>query len=235
MSDAIVCGFWDAESGLAGIAWALAGASGCVLRRPDETPEVAAAAIAGDDEPAVRIEAGGETVEAKLKPRSKPSPLPGFEAEAALVRAAVKGGAVRKAKCEGYVIRWAADPTEAAGLLRHLALPAAEDSVLIAISSAEPGAPDHSAEACSAWLLDPEGGSAAYPEALVSTQYDAAGLQTRVGVELWSGEDDAPPMRGAGTVAGGATALDGVSAALLDSSVEGHRGAGGYLIWRRQA
>jgi hypothetical protein len=232
MSD-VVCGFWDAESGLAGLGWSLAGSPGGLLLDDGVVSPASGVEASADGKSAtLRMESRGGTLEAQLKARSGPSPLPGSEAQAALCRAAVRAGGGRKAKCDGHLTSWASDPTASAGVMRHLVLPAGDDSLLIAISRAEPGAADHSAEASAAWLLDSEGGVATYPEALISTQYDGEGRQTRLGLELWGTEEEAPPMRAAGTAAGDAISEGGLTAALLRTSAEGFAGIGGSLIWR---
>jgi hypothetical protein len=233
MSDAVVCGFWDTESGLAGLGWSLAGsAGGLVLRDGAVIPASDVDASADGSSPALRLSAPDESFEVELKPRSGPSALPGAEAEAATCQARVRVDGGRRQKCEGHLTRWAGDPTASAGVFRHLAVPSADGALLVSIARAEPGAPDHAAEASAAWLIDPEGGVAAYPEALVSTQYDADGAQTRVGLELWGTEEDAPPLRAAGTAAGEGLRQGNVTAALLRTSAEGHAGVGTSVIWR---
>ena len=117
--------------------------------------------------------------------------------------------------------------------MRHLVIPAPNDGLLVFSARRDPGADDHSAERGLAWRLDPEGHASPFAEALLSTQYDDAGRQTRAGLELWPGESDSPPHRAAGVVLGGQVANgERVSAALLHSSAEGTTGLGSYLIWR---
>ena len=59
---------------------------------------------------------------------------------------------------------------------------------------------DHGDETVAAWLLDPEGGVSPFGEALLSTQYDdAAGSRRARASSCGRQEDDAPPMRAAGT------------------------------------
>ena len=68
---------------------------------------------------------------------------------------------------------------------------------------------------------------AAYPEAFLSTQYDPSGRQTRAGLELWGGEEDAPPMRAAGTRLGAAPdPAGGVTRGPAPHLGRGHGGPG---------
>ncbi len=80
-------------------------------------------------------------------------------------------------------------------------------------------------------MLDSKGEANPFGEALISTEYDAAGRPTRAGLELWPVESDAPPGRAAGTRMGGVEE-ERTAAALLDAAVEGFRGIGSYLLWR---
>jgi hypothetical protein len=230
---AIVCGFRDAEGGLAGLAWTLGGASGGLVTLDGARTEAGEAEVTDDGKATtVRIETPGGTVDAELKPRTAPVALEGAGAEAAPGRATVRVDGGRKLKCEGHLTRWDDGALASGGLLRHVAVPAAEEAVLFVIARGDAGAPNHADEAASAWLVAPDGGVVAYPEALVSTQYDGAGTQTRVGLELWPDEDDGPPMRAAGTALGDAARTGGATAVLLQTSAEGHKGVGGYLIVR---
>lgn len=240
MSAAAVCGFWDEESGLAGLGWDLPGArSGLLLT--DGAVIAADCELEADGKTATLIlRADGASAEAALKPRLAPSPLASDATgstrtapEGASCSATVRVDGGGKVRCEGHLTRWGSDPTAPAGILRHLALPASEGGLLIALASAAPGTGSHAEESAAAWLLDPDGGRADYPEALLSTQYDGRGLQTRAGLELWGAAEDGPPMRAAGTALDGASAQDGgVSAAIMRTSAEGFEGLGSYLIWR---
>jgi hypothetical protein len=175
------------------------------------------------------------TVEPRSAEGAEP---PGGALEAAICTATIRSkGWGRTFQSPGHLSRWAADPLEGAGLFRHLAVEAAEGSLLLLCSRGAPGAKNHSEEEAAAWLLEPEGGAVTFGEAFLSTQYDEAGRQTRAGLELWpEGEEQttrAAATRAAGTRLGGTGAADpGVTAALLRCSTEGTEGLGGYLIWR---
>ena len=229
----VVCGFWDEAAKLAGLGWTLGGSSAGVLARGDEVAP-ATAEIAADGDTTLVLEATDARVEAKLSPRPAAASLNGDGTEsascAATVRIEADGGAI---ECAGHLTRWGADPTSGAGVLRHLTLPAADGGLLVVLARGEAGASGHDAESSSAWLLDSGGGTSRYPDAFLSTQYDGDGRQTRAGLELWSGENDAPPMRAAGTLLGNAPdPAGGVTAALLRTSAEGTPGLGSYVIWR---
>ena len=237
----LVCGFWDEASGLAGLGWTLGGSSGGLLLGEDQVAP-AAAQIEDQGETALLLEARGSQVRAELRPRPSPSPLAGANGAGSLagegesapcVASVTGGGAKRTLECPGHLTRWAADPTDGAGVLRHLALQAPEGGLLVVLTRGDAGAESHGAESSSALLLDPEGGASSYSEAFLSTQYDPGGRQSRAGLELWGAEDGAPPMRAAGTRLGDAPeAAGGVTAALLRTSAEGTPGLGSYLIWR---
>jgi hypothetical protein len=135
-------------------------------------------------------------------------------------------------ECQGFVTRWATDPLAGAGVLRHLAMPAADGGVLVVLGRAETGA-GFAEEDSSALLLDSDGGATSFPDAWLSTQYDDGGRQTRAGLEMWNAEPDTPPMRAAGTLVGQVAQPEGgVTAAMLRTSAEGAPGLGSYLIWR---
>ena len=110
-----------------------------------------------------------------------------------------------------------------------------DDASLLALFTLRPaGADDHGAETVGAARIGKGGAVSAYDEPLLSTEYDADGAQTRATLELWSGEDDGLPTRGAGRRAfgGRGRAAGGViEAARFEWSVDGVPGHGGYEIF----
>lgn len=235
MSDGLVCGFWDEAAGLAGLGWKLGdNRSGLVLR--DGEVATAAAELSEGDTVRLTLEADGERVEAELTPKPGATTLAGTNGngiESARCAATVRvAGERRVIECQGHLTRWGTDPLAGAGVLRYLAIPAADDGVLVVLASGGPGA-GFAEESSSAWLLNAEGGATRYPDAWLSTQYDERGHQTRAGLELWSAEEETPPMRAAGTRLGDVPdPAAGVTAAILRTSAEGAPGLGAYLIWR---
>jgi hypothetical protein len=232
MSGGLVCGFWDDAARLAGLGWQLGDASGGVVMRDGAVTPGAAETKAGESSVRLELAAGDERIEAELTPRHDGAPANGDGNETSPCSATVRvAGQRRVIECRGYLTRWAADPLHDAGLLRHLAMPTADGGVLVVLSRAKAGegfAEEHS----SALLLDAEGAAHPYPHAFLSTQYDDEGRQTRAGLELWSSDEEAPPIRAAGTLLGEVAESDGVSSAILRTSAEGATGLGGYLIWR---
>lgn len=239
---ALVCGFFDLAGGLGGLAWEL-GDRGGLLLLGEEVRAADVDVSADDDVTRTTLTAAGEKVEASLAPRVEPvapggpagAKPPGGKVEMALCFAAVQGPGGRSAQCAGHLSRWQRNPA-GEGTFRHLAVEAPEGALVLAVSIGPPGAA-HGEEEAAAWLLDAEGGHTAFGESLLSTQYDEAGRQTRVGLELWpAGEEQtsrAAATRGAGTRLGGTDAGEaGVSGALLRCSVEGSAGLGSYLIAR---
>ena len=79
-------------------------------------------------------------------------------------------------------------------------------------------------------VLQTRSESTPFEEAFLSTQYDVQGRPTRVGLELWRGED-APPTRIAASLLGGAE-TDGTWAGFLRCRADGVEGLGSYLLWR---
>jgi hypothetical protein len=230
----LICGFADAASGLAGLAWELGEPAAALLER-DEVRSGSFALEEGGDAATLAITAGDQVMEAVLAPGIDPVLL---EPEGAGVLLTVtpcaaevrpQGGA-ETVECNGHITRWIRDPLEGAATFRHLTVEAADGALLIATARAEPGAEGHGDEHTSAWRIDPDGQESRYSEALISTQYDGDDRPTRLGLELWPGED-APPTRVACSVLGGAGA-GGLWAGLMRCHVDGTEGLGSYLLRR---
>jgi hypothetical protein len=231
MTEGLVCGFWDEASRLAGLGWRLGGSAGGLAMRGGEVTAAATEIEERDGELGMVLTAGEERIEAELRPRHDGSPTADGDETAACAATVRVAGQRRVTRCDGYLTRWSGDPTEGAAVLRHMAMPTEGGGVLVALARAASGgsfAEEHS----SALVLDADGSAAAYPHAFVSTQYDGSARQTRAGLELWSRDPDAPPVRASGTLLGEVAESDGVSAAILRTSVDGATGLGGYLIWR---
>ena len=76
----------------------------------------------------------------------------------------------------------------------------------------------------------------AYEEPLLSTEYDAAGHQTRATLELWGGSEDAIADRGGGRRLSGGTGQIGNSkleGASFAWSIGGTPAVGAYEIYTR--
>ena len=245
MSEAslLVCGFADEGTGLGGVAWRSGDAGGGLLANGGAVEEASAQLTPQDDGSVqLTLDAGESRCTVLLSPKAGATALadgdarpPAGEPSAAICRARVElsgAGPKRSLECLGHLTRWDEDPLPGAELVRHLAIPAPDGGLLVLVGRGEPGGSGHDAEQYGAWILDGEGGARPFAEALLSTQYDEAGRQTRAGLELWPVGAEAPPMRAAGTVLGEAAVRDGVQAALLESSAEGFAGRGSYLIWR---
>ncbi len=236
MSGGLVCGFGDAAAGLAGLAWDVSEPGGLLLTDGEARPATFALEEGGDAA-TLELTAGDASVEATLSPRAASLPLAGDprgpEVTACEAEVRLTGGS-QTFVCPGQIGRWADDPTEGAGTFRQLVVEAAEDSLLVALGSGRPGAAGHGEERTAAWQLQ---GETATPldEALISTQYDAAGDPTRVGLELWPQDAD-PAVRGQ-AVRVSASLLGGVKqgaswAGVFRCHADGHEGLGSYLLWR---
>lgn len=232
----LVCGFGDLGSGVGGLAWTMAG-GGAVLLSDGETRFGSFALEEGGDAATLEIGAGDANVEAVLVPETDAVALSASDGTAGGVpivtacRAEVRSpGWGRTVPCPGHLTRWASDPIEGAGTFRHLAIELGQGSLLIATASGEPGLEGHGGERTSAWMIDSDGRSSGFEEAFLSTQYDSEGHPTRIGLELWPG-NDTPPMRLAASLLGGAE-QGGAWAGLFRSRADGTEGLGTYLLWR---
>lgn len=222
---AVICGFRDEATGMTAVAWSIGEASGGLVERAGEVSPAAASVEARGDSTVLGLEVSGGRLTATLQPLGDPARGEGVTAHRA--RAEIAGA--ESSGPLGHVTRW--QEPSAGGTLRHLGVPVAEGGLLILLAMGPPDAP-HGAEATRAWRIDPSGRVAEFREALLSTEYDEAGEPARVGLELWGEDPEAPATRGSGTRLGAAESGAGVSAIVLESSVEGVPGHGTYLIRR---
>jgi hypothetical protein len=103
-----------------------------------------------------------------------------------------------------------------------------DDGSLLAVASARPtGASGHGEEAASAVFFDSAGSLNRFEEPLLSTEYDSAGWPRRAGLELWGTDDDAPALRGAGTLIAG-----NADTAFLRFGFDGTPGTARYELMR---
>ncbi len=111
-----------------------------------------------------------------------------------------------------------------------------EDGTGMSLTAVRPaGAADHAAEATWAALLG-GAGSLRVDEPRLSTTYDGEGRQRRAGLELWVGEEDAYPRRGAGELLCGSTLDLGqlrLDCAFFTWRVDGRSGIGRYDVLRQ--
>jgi hypothetical protein len=237
---AIVCGFGDLATGMGGLAWDI-GEPGALLLSEGEARPGTFAIEEGGDAAALQITAGEVVLEATLAPHTAEVPLvdrddhdtPGlrFTACAAEVRSA---GGTQTFSCSGYIARWSADPVEDGATFRHLAIERGGESFLIATAAGQPGSKGHGDERTSGWLLEGESATP-FEEALISTQYDAAGKPTRLGLELWPEDADQSSRAAATRVSGvslGVVESSGTSAGLFSCHTDGTEGFGSYLLCR---
>jgi hypothetical protein len=111
-----------------------------------------------------------------------------------------------------------------------------EDGPSVLVSAVRPeGAESHSDEAMWAAMVDSEGTERVSAPRL-STTYDADGHQRRAGLELWVGEEDEYPRRGAGQVLCGSSVELGqlrLDCAFFAWQLDGRDGVGRYDVLRR--
>jgi hypothetical protein len=110
------------------------------------------------------------------------------------------------------------------------------DGGLLALSAVRPpGSGGHGDERVTAVLCGPDGAPVEVSEALLSTEYGPDGMQRRVTLELWTDDEEGPPLRGAGTLISGAEVRKpGLTSdlAFFRWSVEGREGLGHYEVVR---
>jgi hypothetical protein len=124
---------------------------------------------------------------------------------------------------------WDADPLEGAAVFRHVAVEAPDGATIVVSSTGAPGIEGHGLERTEG-ILRATDAATPFDEALLSTQYDREGRPTRLGLELWRG-DDAPPTRIAASLLGGAE-RGGTWAGFFRCRADGAEGLGSYLLWR---
>jgi len=237
---AIVCGFSDVAAGIGGLAWDI-GEPGAILLSEGEAHLASFAVEEGGDAATIEITTGDQTLEATLAPHTAEVPLADrdgrdphglrFSACAAEVRS--RGGN-QTIQCSGYIARWSGDPIEGAETFRQIAIERGGDSFLIATAVGSAGSAEHGDELTSAWLLDGEN-AIPFEETLISTQYDASGSQTRLGLELWPVDADQSSRAAAIRVSGtslGVVESGATRAGLFSCHTDGTDGFGSYLLWR---
>jgi hypothetical protein len=237
---AIVCGFGDVAAGLGGLAWDI-GEPGAVLFSQGEAQPASFAIEEGGDAATIEIAAGEVTLGATLAPHTAEVPLVdrdgqgthGLRFSACAAEVHPSGGNQTLA-CSGYIARWSSDPVKGAGTYRHLAIERGGDSFLIATAIGQPGSEGHGDERTSGWLLEGENATP-FADALISTQYDESGKQTRLGLELWPEDADQSTRAAATRVSGsslGVVTSGATNAGLFRCHADGTEGFGSYLLWR---
>jgi hypothetical protein len=168
-------------------------------------------------------------------PPAEFEPLGGMEGHERLCR--VRGTAAgRPIDCLGQRGRsWGTADWSEIALTRSLGA-WLDDGPSVVYSAVRPaGAESHAEEAQWGALLDAEG-AVAMADPRLSTTYDGDGRQRRAGLELWVGEDDDYPRRGAGQVLCGSSVELGslrLDLAFFGWTLDGRRGVGRYDVLRR--
>jgi hypothetical protein len=235
MSDGatLICGFGEAAAGVGGMAWDL-GEPGAVLVSDGEARAGSFAIEEGGDAAALTITAGDASLEATLSARTADLALAGGPTTTVCTAEVRPPGAMQTFQCSGQICRWAANPLEGAGTFRQITVEA-DDAALFVLARGAPGARGHGEEDSLGWRIEGEN-TGAFEDALISTQYDAAGDPTRIGLELWPPDADqttrAAATRVVGALLGGAR-VGGAWAGLFRCHTDGTGGIGIYLLWRR--
>jgi hypothetical protein len=262
-TDAMTFAFGDRDAGLFGLARAgVAGGQGSALgvlfagREPVSVVAEGGHAVADDAhwdelalngltvrilEPHVRwavtleTEPGFELELEAVSPPAEFSELGGMEGHEKLCR--VRGTAAgRPVDCLGQRGRsWGTADWSRIALTRSLGA-WLEDGPSVIYSAVRPsGADSHADEASWGALVDGDG-AVAIDDPRVSTTYDGDGHQRRAGLELWVGEEDGYPRRGAGHVLCGSSVELGqlrLDCAFFAWTLDGREGVGRYDVLRR--
>jgi hypothetical protein len=144
-------------------------------------------------------------------------------------------GDAGEAGFEATGVGWALSGDDTSRSLRAL-WAISEGRLLAMFALREAGAGNHGSETVGAVRISTDGNVLAYDEPLLSTEYDAAGRQTRATLELWGGSEGAVADRGGGKRLAGGTGHIGNSkleAAAFAWSIGGTPGAGAYEIYTR--
>lgn len=192
-----------------------------------------AAAERGDG--AIRFPAeGGDLV---LGIAAGTSPL-GFETQdgrtVSVQAVGVSGDLPGGGSFEGPGVSWTFEGGPSPAAVRTLWSLQADGSLLVLFAVRDAGAGNHEDETLGAALIERDGKVESYAQPLLSTEYEAAGEQTRATLELWGDEEAEVPTRGAGKRRFGGAAQLGDSnlvAARFDWRLEGVGGTGGYEIF----
>ena len=168
-------------------------------------------------------------------PPAEFEPLGGMEGHERLCR--VRGTAAgRPIDCLGQRGRsWGTADWSEIVLTRSLGAWLDEGPSVVYSAVRPAGAESHAEEAQWGALLDAEG-AVAMADPRLSTTYDGDGHQRRAGLELWVGEDDDYPRRGAGQVLCGSSVELGslrLDLAFFGWTLDGRRGVGRYDVLRR--
>jgi hypothetical protein len=119
--------------------------------------------------------------------------------------------------------------------LRTLWATTSKGAVLMLVAARPDGSPEHGDELVTAARIVPGAEPYGYGEPLLSTEYDASGEHRRATLELWAGEEEHMPERGAGSRRTGAALEVGsrtLAAARFDWSLDGVAAVGAYEIIR---
>jgi hypothetical protein len=168
-------------------------------------------------------------------PPAEFEPLGGMEGHERLCR--VRGTAAgRLIDCLGQRGRsWGTADWREIALTRSLGAWLDEGPSVLYSAVRPAGAQSHAEEARWGALIDAEG-AVAMADPRLSTTYDGDGHQRRAGLELWVGEDDDYPRRGAGQVLCGSSVELGslrLDLAFFGWTLDGREGVGRYDVLRR--
>lgn len=215
-------------------------AAAVVHTAPNEAALTLDDATATRGEGTLRLEAAAGTLVLGLAARTTPlafetGPDRSIEIQSIGVSASVSrrpsGGEIG---FEGEGVAWAVSGEDDQGSIRTLwAL--GRDGLFAMFALRETAATHHASETVGAVRIAPDGAVLAYEEPLLSTEYDAAGRQTRATLELWGGNEGGMADRGGGKRLGGGGCRIGdadLEAASFAWTLSGRSGFGGYEIYK---
>lgn len=237
MSAAHLAVIHDPDEGAVGAAWTDGGGERGLLSAGGASDAASAEVAAEEHGVGVRIGAGAASVLGTLRPATEQLELAGANRPLEGLRATPGTGrftlsadtSTTELAARGALCTW--EPPEPGTRLRLVALVRADGALLIA-AAAGPEGGETTDERASAWGISPNGHVNPFSSALLSTEYDAQGRHTRIGMELWpdDDEDGGMPLRAAATLLPGAYDDGPPAAALMRGSAEGRELAGVYLL-----
>lgn len=182
---------------------------------------------------------GGPAVLEPASPVAQTGGMQGYEALCRVRGLVTLAGRERTIDCLGQRGHsWGAPDWGQIELARSVSAWLDEQEGGLTLSAVRPvGARGHDSEAVAAvlWRGEPPV-AVAVQDARLSTTYDPAGHHRRAGLELWLGEEDEFPLRGAGQLRCGASLDLGrlrLDCGFYDWQLDGRHGVGRYDIIRR--
>jgi hypothetical protein len=211
----------------------VANGDGAVALRADGERERIARSGEQLDDGRARLESDGGPVEVSWSPAGPVLELPLGRATVG-VHQIVVSTRDEQGDASGPGVAWQL-PEGGYTALRTLWATTSKGAVLLLVAARPDGSPEHGDELVTAAKIVPGAEPYGYGDPLLSTEYDESGEHRRATLELWVGEDEHMPERGAGRRRAGGELEVGsrsLAAARFDWSLDGAAAVGAYEILR---